>query len=102
MSTSHVLNHVRVDGALEPVVVLAVLLAGAALVDAEAVAAVGAMTAGSLSCGIGLGELLLNCLVHGGEENDLSGVSVKSSNIIGHLLRTLLFDDLAIACIVSK
>jgi hypothetical protein len=65
MSTSHVLNYVRVDGALEPVVVLAVLPAGAAL-DTEAVAAVGAVAAGSFSRGVGLGKLLLNCLVHGG------------------------------------
>jgi hypothetical protein len=101
MSTSHVLNYVRADGTLEPVVVLAVLPAGAAL-DTETVAAVDAVATGSFSCGVGLGELLLNCLVHGGEENDLNGVSVISSNIIGHLLRTLLFDDLAMAAIVSR
>jgi hypothetical protein len=91
----------RVDGALEPVVVLAVLPAGAAL-DTETVAAVGAIAAGALACGVGMGELLLDCLVHGGEENDLNGVSVISSNTIGHLVRTLLLDDFAIACIVSK
>jgi hypothetical protein len=101
MSISHVLNYVRVDGTLKPVVVLAVFPAGAAL-DTEAVAFVGAVAAGTLACGVGMGELLLNCLVHGGEENDLNGVSVISSSIIKHLVLTLLLDDFAIACIVSK
>lgn len=67
----HVLNDMRVDGALEAVAVATVLLGSAALHTQRVAACAGAVGAGSFACCVCLGERRLNGLVLRREEDDL-------------------------------